>query len=87
MKKNMETTIKDFLIKKIFKNKTPKNFEKLTILKLENMDSLGIFKLIISVESEFKIKFSDKEIFSKKFENFAGIFNLVKKKIANREKK
>lgn len=86
MKKDIETKIQNFLIMKIFKNRIPKNFKKLKILKLENMDSLGIFKLIISVESAFKIKFSDKEIFSKKFENFEGIFNLVKKKITGRGK-
>ena len=87
MVKNIKLKIESFLIKKIFKKKIPKNYKNLKILKLESMDYLGIFKIIVSAESTFKIKFTDKEIFSKKFENLIGILNLINKKISDREKK
>ena len=66
--------------KLIFRNKVPKNYLKINILKYENLDSVSIFKMIVKIESKYKIKFTDKEIFSNKFSNINNIYNLIKKK-------
>tara|TARA_Y100000741_G_C18134397_1_gene510443 strand:- start:108 stop:356 length:249 start_codon:yes stop_codon:yes gene_type:complete len=72
--------LKKFLKKLIFRNKVPKNYLKINILKYENLDSVSIFKMIVKIESKYKIKFTDKEIFSNKFSNINNIYNLIKKK-------
>ena len=72
--------LKKFLKKLIFGNKVPKNYSKINILKYENLDSVSIFKMIVKIESKYKIKFTDKEIFSNKFSNINNIYNLIKKK-------
>ena len=71
----------DNLKKLIFGKKIPKNYLKFNILKHDNFDSLKIFKLIIKLETKYKIKFSDNEIFSKKFNNINGISKMIKKKL------
>ena len=45
------------------------------------MDSLKIFKLILEIETKYKIKLSDNEIFSKNFKNISGIIRIIHKKI------
>ena len=72
--------LKKFLKKLIFRNKVPKNYSKINILKYENLDSVSIFKMIVKIESKYKIKFTDKEIFSNKFSNINNIYSLIKKK-------
>ena len=76
-----------FLKKIIFKKKNPINFKKLNLSKLKKLDSMAIFKLLIQIESKFKIKISDNELFSKKFNNIENIAILIKKKLDENKKK
>tara|TARA_B110000014_G_C19750911_1_gene391292 strand:- start:267 stop:515 length:249 start_codon:yes stop_codon:yes gene_type:complete len=80
MDKIKKINIKKFLAKLIFKKKIPKNYESLPILKVKGIDSLTIFKIIIKLESKFKIKLKDNEIFSDKFKNIKNITRLINKK-------
>ena len=47
------------IVKKIFKIKKVKNLNNLKIGSLKNWDSLGNFNLLLEIEKEFKIKFSN----------------------------
>ena len=80
MDKIKKVNIKKFLAKLIFKKKIPKNYESVAILKIKGIDSLTIFKIIIKLESKFKIKLKDSEIFSDKFKNIKNISRLISKK-------
>ena len=73
--------ILDYLKKIVYGKKIPKDFLNLNIKKYNEIDSLKIFKIIITIEAKFDIKFKDKEIFSKKFNTLKGILELIKKKI------
>ena len=53
----------------------------MNIEKVSTMDSLKIFKLIIEIEAKYKIKLSDKDIFSKSFKDISGITKMIYKKI------
>ena len=77
MGKNKKIKIKNFLSKLIFKKNIPKKYENIKILKIKDIDSLTIFKTIIKIESKYKIKLSDKEIFSKKFDNIKNITQTI----------
>jgi acyl carrier protein len=84
MDKNKIITKKEisFLLKKlIFKNKVIKNFSKINIFKLKQINSLTIFKIILAIESKYKIKLEDEEIFSNQFNSINKISILVFKKI------
>ena len=48
---------------------------------------MDIFRLLIQIESKYKIKISDSELFSKKFENIQNISMLIIKKINENKKK
>lgn len=87
MQLNDKKKIIDFLKKIIFRKKTPINFKKLKLSKLKNLDSMDIFRLLIQIESKYKIKISDSELFSKKFENIQNISMLIIKKINENKKK
>ena len=76
-----KTDIVNFLKKKIFGKKIPKNYLTMNIEKVSTMDSLKIFKLIIEIEAKYKMKLSDKDIFSKSFKDISGITNIIYKKI------
>ena len=76
-----KTDITNFLKKKVFGKKIPKNYLSINIEKISTMDSLRIFKLIIEIEAKFKVKLSDKEIFSKNFKSISGIAKIISKKI------
>ena len=54
---------------------------------MENLDSMAVFKLLIKIESKYKIKISDNELFSKKFKNIKNIAILIQKKIDENKKK
>ena len=71
----------NFLKKKVFGKKIPKNYMSMSIEKVSTMDSLKIFKLIIEIETKYKIKLSDNEIFSKNFKNISGISKIINKKL------
>ena len=77
MGKNKKIKIKNFLSKLIFKKNIQKKYENIKILKIKDIDSLTIFKTIIKIESKYKIKLSDKEIFSKKFDNIKNITQTI----------
>ena len=47
------------IVKKIFKINKVKNLDNLKIGSLKNWDSLGNFNLLLEIEREFKIKFSN----------------------------
>jgi acyl carrier protein len=83
MEKNVvnKIDIENFLKKIIFKKKIPKKFKNFKILKIESLDSLSIFKIIILIESKYKIKLSDNEIFSSKFSNIKNMTTLILKKL------
>jgi len=83
MEKNVvnKIDIENFLKKIIFKKKIPKKFKNFKILKIESLDSLSIFKIIILIESKYKIKLSDNEIFSSKFSNIKNMTILILKKL------
>ena len=83
MEKNVvnKIDIENFLKKIIFKKKIPKNFKNFKILKIESLDSLSIFKIIILIESKYKIKLPDNEIFSSKFSNIKNMTTLILKKL------
>ena len=76
-----KTNIINFLKKKIFDKKIPKNYLSMNIEKVSTMDSLKIFKLIIEIEAKYKIKLSDKDIFSISFKDISGITKMIYKKI------
>lgn len=79
--------ITNFLKNIIFKKKNPIDFKNLNLSKLENLDSMAVFKLLIKIESKYKIKISDNELFSKKFKNIKNIAILIQKKIDENKKK
>lgn len=76
-----KTDIINFLKKKVFGKKIPNNYLSINIEKISTMDSLRIFKLIIEIETKFKVKLSDKEIFSKNFKSISGIAKIISNKI------
>ena len=79
---------KDHNLKKIlFKKYTPKNYLTTDLLKTDKIDSMVIFKLIVTLESKYKIKISDNELFSGKFKNIENISILIEKKINAIKKK
>ena len=47
------------IVKKIFRINKVKNLNNLKIGSLKNWDSLGNFNLLLEIEKEFKIKFSN----------------------------
>ena len=76
-----ENEIQYFVAKTIFKKNIPKDFLKLTILEIKDIDSFAIIKAIVNIEQKYKIKFKDSEIFSKNFKNILSISALIKKKL------
>lgn len=52
------------IVKKIFKINKVKNLNNLKIGSLKNWDSLGNFNLLLEIEKEFKIKFSNMDFTS-----------------------
>ena len=77
---NKEKQIHNYLIKIIFNNKAPKNYKNLDILKLKKFDSVSVFKILLKIESKYKIKIDDSELFSKKFRKFINLVKLIQKK-------
>jgi acyl carrier protein len=86
-KKNNLNDIRFFLKKFLFKNKVPKDYLSKELLKFNNMDSMMMFRLIVTLESKYKIKIKDNELFSNKFKNIDNISKLLEKKINAIKKK
>lgn len=72
--------IKEFLKNNIFKKKSLVNIYKKDIFKFSNIDSISILKLIIQIETKYKIKFTDDDLFVKKFNTIDNITNIILKK-------
>lgn len=85
MTNDQKHKIRDFLKYKIFKKKNLINIYKKDIFKFSDIDSISILKLIIQVESKYKIKFTDNDLFVKKFNTVDNITNTILNKIKNRK--
>tara|TARA_B100000575_G_C23041442_1_gene599443 strand:- start:728 stop:985 length:258 start_codon:yes stop_codon:yes gene_type:complete len=81
MKNDQKEKIRNFLKIKIFKKKNLANINKKDIFRFSDIDSVSILKLIIQVESKYKIKFTDNDLFVKKFNTIDNITNIILKKI------
>jgi acyl carrier protein len=55
--------------------------KKTNLFEVGMLDSFSYLELIIDIEKKFKIKFSDKEMYSKKIGNLDYILKLILKKI------
>jgi len=73
--------INHFLTKLLFNKKLPKNYKEINILEYNKLDSLKIFKLLLKIESKYKIKISDDELFSNKFKKIGNLTKLIEKKV------
>ncbi len=80
MRKDIDT-ITNYIKKLIFKKKIPKNYLSLNLSKFDKFDSLAIFKMILKIETKYKIKISDNDLFSNKFRNIKNISTFLYKKI------
>ena len=74
----------DYIKKLIFKKKIPKNFLNLNLFKFDELDSLAIFKMILKIETKYKIRISDSDLFSSKFKNVKNISFFIYKKISKK---
>ena len=59
---NKNKNIKKILKETFSKSKIPNDISKLKMGDIKEWDSLGNFNLLLAIESEFKIRFSMKEI-------------------------
>lgn len=84
---NKFNDIKLFLKNTLFKKKIPKNYLTQELLKVDKIDSMLIFKLIVMLENRYQIKIDDNELFSNKFKNIKNISKLIEKKINAIKKK
>ena len=67
------------IIKKYLKGKKiDDNFD---LAKNKVLDSLDFINLIFSIEDVFNIKFEDKDLNNKNFNNISNILKIIKKKI------
>jgi len=76
-----KTDILNYLNKIIFKKKKIKNFKKKDIFSTRELDSMSILKIIILIESKFKIRFSDSDIGIKNFNTIEKISKTIIKKL------
>lgn len=79
--KNDLLKIQNNIKKFIFKKKNFKNILNKDIFKSKDIDSVSIIKLIIFLESKYKIKLNDNEIFSKNFKTIRGISKIIISKL------
>lgn len=78
---NKKINITDYLKKIIFKKKKIKDFLKKDIFLINEFDSMSILKIIILIESKFKIKLSDGDINIKNFNTIDKISKIIIKKL------
>lgn len=78
---NKKSNISYYLKKIIFKKKKIKDFQKKDIFSVNEFDSMFILKLIILIESKFKIKLSDNDINFKNFNTIDKISRIIFKKL------
>jgi len=83
--------ITDFLIK-LLKKKRPikklflKDMNKFNFIDSGHVDSLELITFNFMIEKKFKIKFSHKDLSSKKFGIVSGLTEIIYKKISNKIK-
>lgn len=78
MTKNIDKKLRT-IIKKFLKGKNiDDNFD---LVKNKVLDSLDFINLIFSIEDVFNIKFEDKDLNNKNFNNIKNILKIIKKKI------
>ena len=78
MTKNIDKKLRT-IIKKFLKGKNiDDNFD---LAKNKVLDSLDFINLIFSIEDVFNIKFEDKDLNNKNFNNINNILKIIKKKI------
>lgn len=78
MTKNIDKKLRT-IIKKFLKGKNiDDNFD---LAKNKVLDSLDFINLIFSIEDVFNIKFEDKDLNNKNFNNIKNILKIIKKKI------
>ena len=67
--------------KKKISKKIKKNIHNFNFIDSGFLDSIEIFLFIIKIEKKFKIKFTNKDITSKKIKTVSGITDIIIKKI------
>jgi acyl carrier protein len=82
MNKNNKNLSKLLLLFKKFKiDLLSTKIKKINLFEVGMLDSFSFLELIIDIEKKFKIKFSDKEMYSKKNGNLDYILKLILKKL------
>jgi acyl carrier protein len=82
MNKNSKNLSKLQLIFKKFKiDLLSTKIKKINLIEVGMLDSFSFLELITDIEKKFKIKFSDKEMYSKKNGNLDYILKLILKKL------
>ena len=81
-----KSKIENYIKKLIFKKHIPKNYLKINLFKFDNLDSLALFKMILKIESKYKIKVKDKDLFSEKFKSVKNIIKFIEKELKSKKK-
>lgn len=85
----MSDSIKSFVLKLIEKKaKLPKDIvvDTFNFVDTGYVDSLGIIKFVVDIESHFDIEITDTDIESQEFRTVGGIVSIISGKIASRAK-
>ena len=70
-----------FYLKVPFDEKNMEELMKVSYLDEGYIDSFGMIQMILGLEEEFNIKFSEEELLSQEIKTVKGLVNLVKEKI------
>ena len=78
MTKHIDKKLRDIIKKFLKGRKIDDDFD---LAKNKVLDSLDFINLIFSIEDVFNIKFEDKDLNNKNFNNIKNILKIIKKKI------
>ena len=81
----MTGSVRKFILQLVQqKANLPKNtdLEQLNYIKTGYVDSIGLIKFILEIESKYDIRFFDEEIVSSEFQTIAGLERIIARKIA-----
>ena len=84
----MKDSIRDFVLRLIGKKaKLPQqvDVESFNYIDSGYVDSMGIIKFVVDIESEFDIELSEADIESPEFRTVGGLVFLITKKMAGKE--
>jgi len=83
----MQDSIRSFLLELLEKKtKLPANFDDTTdYIEAGIIDSIGIIKFILEIESRFDIEMTDEEIESDAFRSVQGLVTMVSSKVTGRD--